>query len=148
MSGRTSHLAETDYHTDRLYFLRGTCYLLCDKLFFSYREEDRYESRDNECSSDHSDYLCVPIADISYVQGQMLILSNGGAISLYNSPELDGDGTVGSGALPPIKGFRAQLHKARQERLAEAGYRYRGPADRSLFNAVSRESVTESAWMK
>lgn len=83
------HLAETDYHTDRLYFLRGTCYLLCDKLFFSYREEDRYESRDNECSSDHSDYLCVPIADISYVQGQMLILSNGGAISLYNSPELD-----------------------------------------------------------
>lgn len=83
-----THLATTDYHTDRLYFLRGKCYLLSDKLLFSYYKNDRIQARYRDSSPESPDYLCVPIADISYIQGQMLILSNGGAISLYNSPQL------------------------------------------------------------
>lgn len=80
------HLAETDYHTDRLFFRGGECYLLCDKILFAYCKDDMYPY---ESRSDIMDYLCVPIADISYIQGQMLILSNGGAITLYSSPQMD-----------------------------------------------------------
>lgn len=83
-----SHLAETDYHTDRLYFLRGECYLLSDKIMFSYFKNDRIAARYRDQGPDTPDFLCVPITDISYIQGQMLILSNGGAISLYDSPQL------------------------------------------------------------
>lgn len=83
------HLAETDYHTDRLYFLQGECYLLCDKLMFSYCKDDRIPSRYREPGPRRIDHLCVPIADISYIQGKMLILSNGGAVSLYDSPQLN-----------------------------------------------------------
>lgn len=82
------HLAATDYHTDRLYFLRGECYLLSDKLLFLYYKNDRIPARYRDQEPESPDYLWVPIADISYIQGQMLILSNGGAISLYDSPQL------------------------------------------------------------
>lgn len=83
------HLAETYYHTDRLYFVKGMCYLLCDRLLFSYCKDDRYPARYRDSSNvDSLDFLCVPIADISYIEGQRLILSNGGAISLYDSPQL------------------------------------------------------------
>lgn len=82
------HLAETDYHTDRLYFLRGECFLLSDKLLFSYYKNDRVPARYRDQGPESPDHLCVPISDISYIQGQMLILSNGGAISLYDSPQL------------------------------------------------------------
>lgn len=82
------YLAETDYHTDRLYFPRGKCYLLSDKLIFLYYKNDRIPARYRDPEPESPDYICVPIADISYVQGQMLILSNGGAISLYDSPQL------------------------------------------------------------
>lgn len=84
-----TYLAETDYHTDRLYFLKGECYLLCDKLMFSYCKDDRIPARYRDSGPEHIDHLCVPIADISYIQGKMLILSNGGAVSLYDSPQLD-----------------------------------------------------------
>ena len=83
------YLAETVYHTDRLYFLKGECYLLCDKLMFSYCKDDRIPARYRDSGPEHIDHLCVPIADISYIQGKMLILSNGGAVSLYDSPQLD-----------------------------------------------------------
>ncbi len=82
------YLAATDYHTDRLHFLRGECYLLSDKLLFSYYKSDRVPSRYRDQGPESPDHLWVPIADISYIQGQMLILSNGGAISLYDSPQL------------------------------------------------------------
>ena len=83
------YLSETYYHTDRLYFMKGYCYLLSDKLLFSYCREDRYPARYRDDSyEDAPEFLSVPLADISYIEGQRLILSNGGAISLYDSPQL------------------------------------------------------------
>ena len=82
------YLAKTDYHTDRLYFLRGECFLLSDKLLFSYYKSDRVPARYRDQGPESPDHICVSIADISFIQGQMLILSNGGAISLYDSPQL------------------------------------------------------------
>ena len=82
------YLAETDYHTDRLYFPNGKCYLLSDKLLFLYHKNDRIPARYRDPEPESPDYICIPITDISYVQGQMLILSNGGAISLYDAPQL------------------------------------------------------------
>ncbi len=81
------HLAETDYHTDRLYFMKGFCYLLSDKLVFSFRRGDRDPARSRD-DSESPEFLSVPISDISYIEGQRLILSNGGAVSLYDSPQL------------------------------------------------------------